>query len=80
MSTSRRLTALAFTAALALAAAAPAEAARPNGRRAGVATLERAAAGESSGPATWLVRLWGQIVALFDQENGGHVPTPSPAP
>ncbi|GMU67399.1 MAG: hypothetical protein AMXMBFR36_36730 [Acidobacteriota bacterium] len=77
MSTSRRLTALAFAAALALAAAAPAEAARAGGRRA-AATLERATAGESFGLTSWLQRLWGQVVAMFDEESGGNVPTPRP--
>jgi hypothetical protein len=76
MSTSRRLTALAFAAALALVAAVPAEAARPNGRRAGAAALERAAAGESTGLTAWLARIWGQVVAMFDEENGGQVPKP----
>jgi len=75
MSTSRRLTTLAFAAALALAAAVPAEAARPSGRRA-AATLERAAAGESSGLTAWLARFWGQVVAMFDEENGGQIPKP----
>lgn len=76
MSTSRnRLTALAFAAALALAAAVPAEAARPAGRRA-AATLERAAAGESTGLTAWLARFWGQVVAMFDEESGGNVPKP----
>lgn len=78
MSTSRRLTALAFAAALALASAAPVEAARAGGRRAPTATLERATAGESSSLASWLHRLWGQVVAMFDEESGGNVPTPRP--
>jgi hypothetical protein len=75
MSTSRRLTALAFAAALALAAAAPAEAARPSGRR-GTATLERAHAGESPSLTAWLARVWSQLFAMFDEENGGQVPKP----
>ena len=77
MSTSRRLTAVAFAAALALAAAVPAEAARPSGRRASAA-LERASAGESSTLTAWLARIWGQVVAMFDEESGGNVPTPRP--
>lgn len=76
MSTSRRLTAVAFAAALALAAAVPAEAARPAGRRASAATLERAQAGESTGLTSWLARLWGQVVAIFDEESGGVLPKP----
>jgi hypothetical protein len=76
MSKSRRLTTLAFAATLTLAAAVPAEAARPAGRRAAAATLERAAAGESTGLAAWLARFWDQVVAMFDEENGGQIPKP----
>lgn len=76
MSKSRRLTALAFAGALALAAAVPAEAARPSGRRAAAATLERAAAGEGSSLTAWLARVWSQVVAMFDEESGGVLPKP----
>ena len=74
MSTSRRLTALAFAAALELAAAAPAEAARPLGRGASVAVLGGATTGEASGLTGWVARLWNRFVSLFGEENGGNIP------